>query len=96
MTFEILFLRMLPHSAPIEQIQIRVRRLVRQRISLPPQRPDDELAIEHVHLATDGFDEEFFGHGVIIGEIRVFARVPEECRTGPSTSLALDRASFPQ
>ena len=44
-------------------IKPEARRLVDQLVSLPAQTADDEFAIEHVHLAADGFDEEFFGHG---------------------------------
>ena len=42
--------------------------VVGQLVALPAQAADDELAVEHVHLAADGFDVEFLGHDVYVVE----------------------------
>ena len=57
-----LLLGMFADAARVEQNDVGVDRLVDQFVALPAQTADDELAIEHVHLAADGFDVEFLGH----------------------------------
>lgn len=87
-----LVLGMLAHAARIEQNHVGVGCLVREHISLPAQRANDELAIEHVHLATDGIDEEFFGHvsfgllfrllSLLSFALELFQLSPQSCSFG--------------
>ena len=53
---------MLPDTAGIEQDRIGVARVVGQLVAVFAQAGHDKLAVEHVHLAADGFDVEFLGH----------------------------------
>src|SRR5262249_36319996 len=57
-----LVLRMLPDAAGVEEDHIRLLGIRGEFEPRAAQTPDDQLAIEHVHLAADGFDVEFFGH----------------------------------
>src|SRR5262245_63467759 len=57
---------MLADAARIEQDDVGLALLVRDLVAEPAQRADDELAVEHVHLAADGFDEELFRHDGMI------------------------------
>ncbi len=57
-----LVLGMLTDAAGVEQNDIGLGGLMDQLIALPAQTSHDQLAVEHVHLAADGFDVEFFGH----------------------------------
>ena len=58
-----LVLRMLPHAAGVVEDGVGLGGGVGQLPALPAQRGDDELAVEHVHLAADRFDPEPFRHG---------------------------------
>ena len=51
-----LVLGMLAHAASVEQDDVGVGRLISQFVPLPPEGADDELAIQHIHLAADSFD----------------------------------------
>ena len=53
-------LRMFAHGTCGEENDIRGRRLVHEFVALTAQTADDQLAIEHVHLAANGFNEESF------------------------------------
>ena len=57
-----LVLGMLADAARVKEDDIGLGGLVDQLITLPAQAAHDELAIQHVHLAADGFDVEFLGH----------------------------------
>ena len=46
----------------LKRIDVGLLGGVDQFVTLPAQTADDELAVEHVHLAADGFDVEFLGH----------------------------------
>ncbi len=54
---------MLPHAAGIEQNGVGFGGRIDQFVTLLAERRHDQLAIEHVHLAADGFDEQTLGHG---------------------------------
>src|SRR5205085_2664771 len=91
-----LFLGMLADGASVEEDDVGVRGLVGQLIALPAQTADDQLAVEHVHLATDRLDVEFLAH--IVSQpwrknqrksvrdliLRVAAR-GRQCRLRPAT-----------
>jgi hypothetical protein len=55
-------LGMLSDTARIEQNGVGIRRPSDDLIALFAQTGHDQLAIEHVHLAADGFDVQTFGH----------------------------------
>ena len=54
-----------PHAASVEQNRIGVVRAVGQFVVVLAQAGHNELAIKHVHLATDRFDVKFFCHGFL-------------------------------
>ena len=54
-----LVLSMFAHAACVEEDRVRLARIVRQRVALLAQRPDDEFTVQHVHLTADGLNEEF-------------------------------------
>ena len=54
---------MLPHAAGVEQDRVGLGGRVDQFVALLAQRRHHQLAIEHVHLAADGFDVQTLGHG---------------------------------
>ncbi len=56
-----LLLRMFAHGTGGEEDDVRGSRLVNEFVALAAEAADDQLAIEHVHLAADGFNEESFG-----------------------------------
>ncbi len=49
---------MLANAARVEQNRVGVRRVGGQFVALLAKRGHHQLAVEHVHLATDGFDVE--------------------------------------
>ena len=53
----------LADAARVEEDRVGVVRIVRELVALFAQAGDDELAVEHVHLAADGFDVEFQEEG---------------------------------
>ena len=58
-----LVLGMLPHAAGVVEDGVGLGRGAGQFPALPAQRGDDELTVEHVHLAADRFNPEPFRHG---------------------------------
>ena len=58
-----LLLGVLADGAGVEQDDVGGGRLVDEFVALAAEAADDELAVEHVHLAADGFDEEGLGVG---------------------------------
>jgi hypothetical protein len=56
-------LSMLADTARIEEDRVGFSGVVNEFISSPHQLGSDQLAVEHVHLATDRLDVEAFGHG---------------------------------
>ena len=58
-----LVLGMLPHAAGVVEDRVGIGLCRRQLPALPAERRHHELAVEHVHLAADGFDPEPLGHG---------------------------------
>jgi hypothetical protein len=59
--------RVLADAARVEEDCVGIVRIVRQLVPIFAQAGDDELAIEFVHLAADGFDVEFHGDGFRLG-----------------------------
>src|SRR5262249_39551322 len=57
-------LGVLADAASIEQDDVGFRGLLDQFVALAAQAADDQLAVEHVHLAADGFYIEFFSHSL--------------------------------
>ena len=55
-------LGVLADAARVEEDHVGVGGLVRQLVALAAQGADDQLAVEHVHLAADRFDVEFSAH----------------------------------
>ena len=53
-----LFLGVGPDAAGVEKDRVGVVPIRRKFITVLAQPPHDELGVEHVHLAADGFDEE--------------------------------------
>ena len=51
-----LLLGVLADGAGVEEEDVGVGGGVGEVVALPAERADDELAVEHVHLAADGFD----------------------------------------
>ena len=54
---------MLADAAGVEQNRVGLGWRIDQFVTVFAERRDNELAIEHVHLAADGFDVETLGHG---------------------------------
>src|SRR5205823_5105034 len=50
-----------PDGAGVEQDDVRGGRLVDEGVPLAVEAADDQLAVEHVHLAADGVDVKGFG-----------------------------------
>jgi hypothetical protein len=59
-----LVLGVLADAACVEQNGVGRLGLVDQLVALISQAGDYELAIEHVHLTTDGFDVDVFRHSL--------------------------------
>ena len=57
-----LVLGVLADGAGVERITSASVGSCGQLVALAAQAADDQLAVEHVHLAADGFDVEFLGH----------------------------------
>ena len=53
-------LGVLADAARVEENRVRLARGVRQLVAILAERGHHKLAIEHVHLAADGFDVELF------------------------------------
>ena len=61
---ENLLLRLLPHRAGVEQNQVGGVDIIGRLIALGRLQHIDHLArVVDVHLAAEGFNEDFFGHG---------------------------------
>ena len=56
-------LGVLADAAGVEEDHVGVGGFVRQLVALAAQGADHQFAVEHVHLAADRFDIEFFLHG---------------------------------
>ena len=61
-----LVLGMLPDAARVEQDRVGLGGRRRQLVAVLAQAGHDQLAVEHVHLAADGFDVEL-GHWEVEG-----------------------------
>ncbi len=59
-----LLLGVLADRAGVEQDHVGVGGGVGQDVALPLERADDQLAVEHVHLAADGLDVDLLRHQV--------------------------------
>ena len=62
-----LVFRVLADATCIEKYRVGVVRIVRQLVTVFAQAGDDELAVEFVHLAADGFDVQFHGDWFRLG-----------------------------
>src|SRR5262249_21937110 len=67
-----LVLGVLADAAGVEEDHVGLGGLVRQLIPLAAQRADDQLAVEHVHLAADRLDVQFLRHVFYRGPTREF------------------------
>src|SRR5262245_62081194 len=77
-----------PDGAGVEQDDVGRSGVVDELVALSAQTTDDELAIEHVHLTADGFDEEGFG-AVVHVEFRGTGYKP-----GPGQRVSIVRFKF--
>src|SRR5207245_946462 len=62
----------LPHTARVEKDDIGFSRLVNQLVTLAAQSSHDQLAVEDVHLAADGFDVQLLGHDGSVASCPLF------------------------
>jgi hypothetical protein len=54
-----LLLGQFPHGTGVEEQHIGLGRFIRQAVALLLEGRHDQLAVQHVHLAADGFDVHF-------------------------------------
>src|SRR5436309_15745366 len=89
---------MLADATGVEEDKVGIADILGERVALPAQRPDDELAVEHVHLATDGFDVKLLRH--CAGSFRLRRRsclsfVSSACSTSVVPTLREEPDSLP-
>src|SRR5437773_7641519 len=73
---------MFADAASIEENHVGIGDVGGERISLPAQTPHYQLAIEHIHLAADGFNVKLLGHYFLSPlRYRVAAKQPSDIWT---------------
>ena len=53
----------LPNAAGVEQDRVRLLDRVHQLIAVLPEAGHHHFAVQHIHLAADGFDVDIVRHG---------------------------------
>src|SRR5262249_36921686 len=84
-----LLLGVLADRAGVEEDHVGVAGVVNQLIPLAAQAPHHQLAVEHVHLAADRLDVEFFAHAPFtICSISTFQHSGRGARVAPFAPFA--------
>ena len=66
-----LVLGLLADAAGVEQDHVGLVEVGGQLVALPAQAGHDHLAVEHVHLAADGFDKQPASHDILDFGLRI-------------------------